>query len=70
MARHSAINLHVFIVGLVLVLKVYGTVSERERLLLDTTVWLGIAGLIPVLDHSLQGLRAGDRESLKLAVAA
>ena len=42
---------------------------QRERLLLDTTIWLDIAEIIPVRDHSLQGLRAGDRESLKLAVA-
>ena len=27
-------------------------------------------GFIPVPDHSLQGLRISDRESLKLAVAA
>ena len=52
-----------------LLLKVYGE-CQRERLLLDTTIWLVIAGLIPVLDHSLQGLRAGGRESLELAVAA
>ena len=43
---------------------------QSERLLLDTTIWLVIAGLIPVLDHTLQGLRAGGQESLKLAVAA
>ena len=43
---------------------------QRERLLLDTTIWIDIAEIIPVRDHSLQGLRAGDRESLKLAVAA
>ena len=43
---------------------------QRERLLLDTTVWLVIAGLIPVLVHTLQGLRVGGRESLKSAVAA
>ena len=45
------------------------TQCQRERLLLDTTIWLDIAEIIPVRDHSLQGLRAGDRESLKLAVA-
>ena len=43
---------------------------QRERLLLDTTIWMVIAGFIPVLDHSLQGLRAGGRESLESTVAA
>ena len=46
--------------GFALVLKVYGTISER-RLLLDTTIWIVIAGFISVRDHSLQGLRAGGR---------
>ena len=43
---------------------------QSERLLLDTTIWIVIAGFIPVLDHSLQGLRAGGQESLELAAAA
>ena len=44
--------------------------GQRKGLLLDTTIWIIIAGFIPVRDHSLQGLRTGGRESLKLAVAA
>ena len=43
---------------------------QRERWLLDTTIWLDFAEIIPVHDHSLQGLRVGGRESLKSAVAA
>ena len=34
--------------------------SER-RVLLDITIWILIAGFISVRDHSLQGLKAGDR---------
>ena len=51
-------------VGFALVLTVYGAVSERERLLLDTTIWIVISGFIPVRDHSLQGLRTSGRELL------
>ena len=55
-------------IGFALVLRVYGAVSERERLLLDTTAWIVIAGFIPVCDHSLQDLRIDALESLKSAV--
>ena len=46
------------------------SVRERERVLLDAAIWIVIAEIIPVRDHSLQGLGIGGQETLKSAVAA
>ena len=41
-----------------------------ERLLLYITIWIAVAGFIPVLDHSLQGLWTSGQESLESTVVA
>lgn len=58
-------------VGFVLVLRVYGTVSERDIAAryynLDCHFMMYTSSQ---LDHRFQGLRTGGRESLESAVAA
>ena len=44
--------------------------SVRERVLVDTAIWIVIAKIKPVHDHSLQGLGKGGQETLESAVAA
>ena len=43
---------------------------QRERVLLDAAIWIVIAEIIPVCDHSLQGLGRGGQQTLESAVAA